>query len=188
MKFLLSTAALCAGLLGSAASAGVVDVTDTVNATTDADNYWITNTWAPYRHPSYRGADQDWGWAHNAVDGVISSLELNISAWDVDSSRGEVDKIYALDDGVMTLIGTLEGSNRTLSTTTFVLGSNFYNDAANGLQIFLNIDESNVGWMVSLYDSVLTAKTEIAPNPLPASALLMMSGAALFAGVRRSKR
>ncbi|NIR28768.1 MAG: hypothetical protein GWN21_19985, partial [Gammaproteobacteria bacterium] len=72
---------------------------DVVEAPTD---YFVPDNSQLYNSPYYRWWDEDWGWQHGAVAGLISSATLNISAWDVDADYAadpEVDNIYVMDSG-----------------------------------------------------------------------------------------
>jgi len=150
-------------------------------------------------NPYYNGGD--WGWNHNAISGTITSATLNISAFDVDwpgqpqnGLLGELDKIYAYDNGVKTLLGSLTGLNDTWSYTTFILGSNFYNDINSGLQVWMEIDNRTEGWAVSLAKSALATDGSGIPdpdptgsNPVPEPSTMILLGGGL-AGLAYWKR
>ncbi|MDD5132409.1 MAG: PEP-CTERM sorting domain-containing protein [bacterium] len=132
--------------------------------------YFCPDQASTYNSPYYRWFNEDWGWSHNAIGGTITSATLDISAWDVDAASGEVDKIYAYDEGVLTLLGSLTGLDDDWGYTNFVLGTNFYNEIASGLQIFMEIDTATNGnWAVTLAKSALTVNGGTLPDPNPGS-------------------
>lgn len=94
---------------------------------------------------------------------------LSISAFDVDWPSGQVDNIYAYNNGVKTLLGTLSGLNNQWSYTTFVLGIEFYDDILSGLQVWMDIDSTHRfdTWAVSLAKSVLEVNGNCCPIPIP---------------------
>lgn len=170
MKKLISVLALAATvLLGTYNPANAL--IDVVEAPT---GYFTPNSAATYDYPYYRWAGEDWGWTHNVIGGTFSTATLSISAFDVDWAgqpqygyAGELDNIYAYDNGVKTLIGSLSGENDQWSYTTFTLGSNFFDDIAAGLEVFMEIDARDEGWAVALAKSVLTLDGGTLPNPNP---------------------
>lgn len=165
-------------------------VTDTVQANT---GYFVPTDAQKYNYPYYRSASDDWGWSHSKISGAITFAELNISAFDVDFDQGEIDNVYAYDNGVKTLLGSLAGASDTYSFTTFTLGSNFYDDIANGLQVFVDIDSTNSGWALTLAKSSLTVNGGTLPPPAPgvpepASWAMLIGGFALAGSAIRRKR
>ena len=94
--------------------------------------YFLDEDAHKYNDPYYRWYNGDWGWTHNGISGSATSATLNISAWDVDAASGEVDLIYAYDNGVKTLLGSLAGADDKWAHTTFTLSSNFFDDIAAG--------------------------------------------------------
>jgi hypothetical protein len=71
------------------------------------------------------------------------------------------------------------------SYTTFNLGSNFFDDIANGLQVYMTIDNNNQGWFVTLGKSVISLDNATLPPvtpgvPEPSTWAMMLLG---FAGV-----
>jgi len=182
----LSIAVITSGLMG-AAHAGIVD---TVQYNT---GYFVDTDAHKSSSPYYRGENQDWGWTHNTIAGSFASATLNISAYDVDASSGEVDKIWAKDNGNWTLIGNLSGQNNQWSYTTFTLGSQFYDDMATGLEVKIDIDHGSDGWMVVLSKSVIATDGALLPTPIPAvpepeTYAMMLAGLGLIGSVTRRRK
>ena len=121
-----------------------------------------------YDSPYYRGFGQNWGWTHNGIAAGFTSASLNISAFDVDSCCGEVDNIYAMDSGSWVLLGALTGTNDAWDYgNSFVLGSSFFDDIVTGLQVYIDIDVNNAGWIVTLGKSALSVDGGGLPPPMP---------------------
>lgn len=186
----IATLALAALGLNQALAA---PYTDTIQAPT---GYFVPTDAQKFDSPYYRGKGQDWGWTHNAIAGSIGTATLNISAFDVDASSGEVDKIYAWDDGVKTYLGDLAGGNNIWAFSTFALGSSFFNDINAGLQVEIDIDTATNGqWLVTLGKSSLSVDNGSLPPPTPgipepstwALLLLGFAGVGLLAHRRKSK-
>jgi hypothetical protein len=163
---------------------------DVVQAPT---GYFVPTDGQKYDTPTYwRGYGQDWGWTHNAIGGTITSASLNISAFDVDASSGEVDNIYAYDGSNRVLLGSLAGANDVWAFTNFVLGANFFDDIASGLKVEIEIDVVTKGdWLVTLSKSALSVDGGILPDPDPGAVpepltlLLLGLGLTGIAGTRR---
>lgn len=193
MRFTRKAALAAAAILASVTAISTstqAQVTDTVQAPT---GYFVPTDAQKYDSQYWRFASQDWGWSHGKIGGVITSAELNISAFDVDFGQGEIDNIYAYDNGVMTLLGSLAGGSDIYSFTKFTLGSNFYDDIANGLQVFVDIDAANTGWNLTLSKSSLTVNGGTLPPPgpgvpEPASWAMLIGGFGLAGSTLRRKR
>jgi hypothetical protein len=124
--------------------------------------------------PYYRWHDEDWGWQHDAISGTITSATINISAWDVDWANGsdpERDIVWVEDNGTLVNLGYLTGEDSTWSYSTITLGSNFYDDIATGLKIWIDIDSTHTydNWAVTIAKSSLSVDGGIIPNPNPGS-------------------
>lgn len=183
---LLLTAALISG--PALANAATIDIQEAPTGFFVPDESLRTS--APY----YRDQNQDWAWAHDSIAEAIVTASLNISSFDVDLNCGfadpadcEHDEIYAMDEGVWTLLGELAGSGSTWSFTNFVLGPQFYDEIASGLQVMMDIDATDTGsWLVTLSKSVLEVNGGRLPPPdpgtnavpEPASMLLLAGGLA----------
>lgn len=191
-KMLAVLAVTAAALLGNNSPASaLVDVVESPTG------YFTPTDSQKYDSPYYRWNGDDWGWAHSAVSGTFSTATLSVSAFDVDYDSwstyytGERDAIYAYDNGVKTFLGYLAGGNDIWSYTTFTLGSNFFDDIATGLQVWMGIDTTNEGWAVSLAKSVLSLDGGSLPNPNPnpvpePSTLLLLGGG--LAGLALARR
>lgn len=187
----IKTLALLAGIFLSVGQAQA-SLTDTVQAST---GYFVPTDSQKYDSPYYRWNGQDWSWTHNAIAGTLSNVGLSISAFDVDASSGEVDKIYAMDSGSWVYLGNLQGGNDIWAFSNFNLGASFYDDIAAGLQVKLEIDAGNDGWAVTLAKSSLTVDGGSLPTPIPsvpepesyAMMLVGLAGAVVAARRRKQK-
>ena len=99
---LASAAMACAGIAAQAAT------TDTIEYNT---GYFVPDVASTYNSPYYRGAADDWSWAHNAITTSFTTATLSISAFDVDYSSGEFDSVYAFDGSAYVFLGYLNGVN-----------------------------------------------------------------------------
>ncbi len=87
----------------------------------------------------------------------FTSIILDISAYDVDTPA-EKDQISVFDGSSWVNLGLLVGSNNSWDFTSFDLTS--YSWAADqvnaGLQVRMDIDIANAGWLVTLGKATLT--------------------------------
>lgn len=177
MNYLASAIAASVLAVAGMASAGTVDVAEFPTG------YFAPNEEATFSSPYYRGYSEDWGWSHGAVTTSFTTASLSISAFDVDFAFGEVDEIYALNDGAWELLGTLNGADSTYAYTTFELGSDLFEEIAAGLQLRIDIDTTQSGWYVTLGKSVLSLDGGTLPPPdpgaVPVPAALPLIGSAL---------
>jgi hypothetical protein len=164
MKKLLASAAILVGMACLTGQAQAVPMIDVVQAPT---GYFTPTDADKLNSPYYRGAGEDWGWTHGALAAGFTSATLRISAYDVDYSSGERDEIFAKDNRSLVSLGFLGGANNAWAFTDFVLGANFFDDIANGLEIFMDIDSTNAFWYVSLAKSVITVDGATTPGPDP---------------------
>lgn len=175
LKALLFGAALTG--MAASANAAVVDIVESPTG------YFVPTDAQKYDAPFYRWNGEDWGWNHSIIGGTITSATLQISAFDVDFDSGELDGIYAYDNGVETFLGYLVGATDAWAFTDFILGANFFDDIAAGLQVFMKVDEGDSGWAVTLAKSALQINGNVVvnphPNPVPEPASLALLGLGL---------
>jgi hypothetical protein len=156
LKTMLAATALAILAPMSAMAAPVSDVKEFSNNT--ATEYFVKDDASKYTSPYYRYSGGDWGWKHNALLGSgFSSIKLEISAFDVDASQGEVDAISVYNGSTWQFIGNLLGGNDIWAFSTFDLsGYSWAETQANaGLQVRMDIDTGQDGWAVTLGKSVL---------------------------------
>jgi hypothetical protein len=186
--FAFYVAAGVMALVASSAAAAVPAI-DVQEAPT---GYFLPSGSSPYAPPYYRSLNEDWGWTHGAIITPFTSATLNIAAFDVDFPS-EIDNIYAYDDGLAVLLGALTGVSDDYSYGSFVLGANFFDDIAAGLQVFVDIDALNTGsWSLTLTKSVLSVDEGILPPPEPgvpepATWAMMLLGFGLIGAVLRRR-
>lgn len=201
------TKTIAAAAFGILATTGFAHAaTDTLDYTDNGSGYYfVAPTQSPTQYPSswYRDANQDWGWQHAGVAGT--DAKLNIGAWDVDASpcgtsNCEEDMIQAYDTDSMTWVdlGLLDGADNAFAFTEFDIwnygGGILQNEIATGLQVRIDIDQLNAGWLVTLSKSVITTDGGNPGNPnpgavpLPAGAWLMLTAIGGIAAMRRRKK
>jgi len=150
--------------LSALSQASVVDVIQSPTG------YFVPSDAMKLYAPYYRWFDEDWGWQHNpiALD-PVTSAELYISAYDIDSAYGQVDDVYVKDEGVWVNLGSMTGVNNQWSYRTYSLGSQFFNEVQSGLEVWFDIDVENNRdtWAVTLAKSVLTVNGGTPPDPRP---------------------
>lgn len=159
-----ASGALVAAVL-AASPAFAVAATDTIQA---PSGFFVPSDAQVYDAPYYRDANQDWSWQHNAIGTPFSTATLNVSAFDVDFASGERDEIFAMDSGNWVSLGFLTGTDGAWEFGNgFVLGSNFFDDITTGLNVRIDIDTTNAGWVVTLGKSSLSLDEGVLPPPTP---------------------
>ncbi|MFT4152154.1 MAG: VPLPA-CTERM sorting domain-containing protein [Paracoccaceae bacterium] len=186
--------AIAAAITLSAAAGASAATTDTIEA---PDGYFVPTDAQRYDSPYYRYYGAGWSWAHNAITEAFTTATLQISAFDVDYSSGELDLIEAFDAATSTWInlGYLIGANDAWAYTDFVIGADLLDDVADGLQVRMTIDSGYGGWAVTLAKSVITTDGATPPPPdpgaqvpLPAAFPLLLGGLAAVGGLRLKRR
>lgn len=165
----------------------VTDVQEFVN--NGPTEYFVSDDTQKYNAPYYRDQTQDWGWTHNAIAGTFSSILLSVSAFDVDFAQGEFDSISVFDGSVWQVLGYLAGANDQWAFTDFDLSGYAWAAAQvnAGLQVRMDIDENNAGWLVTLGKSTLSVdggNQQCVPTPgVPCGGTVPEPGALVLVGV-----
>ena len=158
MKAIIRNAAIGLSCLFSmSASAGLIlDVQEHNNNT--AIEYFVDIDSNKYNSPYYRDMGEDWGWVHDGIAGSsFTSILLDISAFDVDAPS-ENDDISVFDGSSWLSLGALAGNNNVWAFTQFDLTGFAWAEAQvnAGLQVKMDIDTREEGWLVTLGKAVLT--------------------------------
>lgn len=161
--------------------------------------YFVPSAGETYNSPYYRWYNEDWGWQHSVIGGTFTTASLSISAFDVDAgaaTSAEWDEIWVKDDGSWVSLGYLAGANNIYSYTTFNLGAGLFDDIANGLEVWIDIDKYSTSrrWAVTLAKSVLSLDGGFIPDPNPnpqvpepMSLAMIAVGLVAVAGYRRRR-
>jgi hypothetical protein len=197
--------------MSSKASAVPIPYADTIDNSNQAPigNYFLDDDANKKVSPYYRRAGDDWGWSHNTILTSFTSATLNISAFDVDYDgetiggifyTGERNRVSAINNnGDLVSLGFLAGNNDIWAYTTFTLNTGTAADEfgtviASGLEVWFDIDSTNIGWAVTLAKSTLCLDECEKPNPKPgvvpepSTYLLLGSGIAGLAFWRRKQQ
>ena len=146
--------------LGTSFTASAVPVTDVQDFSTNtATTYFVDIDANKTNDPYYRDMNEDWGWTHNAIAGTFTSIDLDISAFDVDWPS-ELDMISVWDGGAWATLGDLSGGSDIWSFTNFDLSGFAWAEAQvnAGLKVRMDIDSLDPGsWWVTLGKATLSA-------------------------------
>lgn len=152
-KFIAVSAVVACGMTQATPITDVQDHSNNV-----AGEYFVDTDANKFNSPFYRGRNDDWGWMHNAIAGTFSSINLQVSAFDVDYAAGERDYIEIFDGLAWVGIGDLLGTNSAWEFTNFNLGGFSWaqTQVNNGLKVRMNIDTADEGWIVTLGKATLS--------------------------------
>jgi len=172
-------------------------LTDTIDASSNfSNNFFVPDDDSKYSKPYYRRWNQDWEWQHNPINVAFTQANLNISAFDVDYSKGEIDDIYAWNNQTSDweLLGALAGADDIFSFTDFSLDSSWFDEVSVGLRLKMDIATKGKNWVVTLAKSSLSIDGGALPPPTPSAvplpAAVWLFGPALvgFMGLRRKSK
>lgn len=158
-------------------------LTDTIHANSNfKNNYFVPDDDLKYAQPYYRGWNKDWGWQHNPIKGAFKTANLNISAFDVDYSKGEIDEIFAWNNQASDweLLGPLAGADDIFSFTDFSLESSWFDEINAGLQLRMDIATVSKRWVVTLAKSSLSIDSGALPPPVPTPSAVPIPAAVWF--------
>lgn len=186
-KLSMGTLLLATAMFASASQAATTDI---IQAPTD---FFVPTDAQRYDSPFYRGGSGDWEWQHNAIGGSFTTATLSISAFDVDYDSGERDMISIFHNGAWTNLGFLTGQDDSWSYTTFNLDASYFPAIASGLQVHMDIDSEETGWIVTLAKSVLATDGASVPSPVPgvpvpAALPMFVSGLGLFGAMAKRRK
>lgn len=116
-------------------------------------------------------------WQHEPLPGSFSAGTISIYAWDIDSTSGEVDHLYAKDSasGSWVFVGQLLGSDDSYSTTSFALPGVVLDDVSVGLSLKVDVAVGWVNrttWAAQVLRSTITATPAAVPEPNTVELLL----------------
>ncbi|MEZ8885366.1 LruC domain-containing protein [Vibrio sp. 10N.222.54.F6] len=155
---------------------GSITVTQKIDASSTSPHYIAPSG---YGFDIYSRANEDYSWQHNLTvpDGAqITAATLTIYAYDVDSEahhgeNGEYDSIAV--DGSLLTPGFLQGTNNNWSTTVFDLPIASLDDSL--VNVDLDIDVNNDGWLTTLDYSLISVTYVTIANTPPSTPTLSRS-------------
>ncbi|MEO9944100.1 PEP-CTERM sorting domain-containing protein [Paraglaciecola sp.] len=153
--------ALALFVTSTSSAVPITDVQEYINNT--ATEFFVFDDDSKYDYPYYRDYSEDWSWVHDGIAGSdFSSIVLDISAFDVDYDAvgyvGERDMIDVFDGSSWVSLGELDGAGDIWDFTTFDLSGYSWAEAQvnAGLQVRMDIDTLEEGWLVTLGRATLS--------------------------------